>query len=83
LLLTEVTGFVSVLAFSVCAVSIWLHILTLGVCAYRTGQSLQLTAHTEKANTETKLVTSVKSNSRLPDDGPYEVRNMLECILEF
>jgi hypothetical protein len=33
LLLTEVTSFVSVLAFSVCAVSIWLHILTLGVCA--------------------------------------------------
>jgi hypothetical protein len=35
------------------------------------------------ANTETKLVTSVKSNLWLPDDGPYEVRNMLECILEF
>jgi hypothetical protein len=42
-----------------------------------------LTAHTEKANTETKLVTSVKSNLWLPDDGPYEVRNMLECALEF
>jgi hypothetical protein len=36
-----------------------------------------------KANTEPKLVTSVKRNSWLPDDGPYEVRNMLECILEF
>jgi hypothetical protein len=40
-------------------------------------------AHREKANTETKPVTSFKSNLWLPDDGPYEVRNMLECILEF
>jgi hypothetical protein len=30
--LTEVTSFVSVLAFSVCAVSVWRHILTLGGC---------------------------------------------------
>jgi hypothetical protein len=30
LFLTEVTGFV-------CAVSVWLHILTLGVCVYRIG----------------------------------------------
>jgi hypothetical protein len=28
-------------------------------------------------------VTSVKNNLWLPDDGPYEVRNILECILEF
>jgi hypothetical protein len=42
LLLTEVTGFVSVLAFSVCAVSVWLHILTLGVCVYRIGQGLHV-----------------------------------------
>jgi hypothetical protein len=45
--------------------------------------SQTLTAHTEKANTETKLVTSVKSKLWLPNDGPYEVRNMLEWILEF
>jgi hypothetical protein len=30
--LTEVTSFGSVLAFAACAVSVWLHILTLGVC---------------------------------------------------
>jgi hypothetical protein len=34
----KVTGFVSVFAFSVCAVSVWLHILTLGVCVSRIGQ---------------------------------------------
>jgi hypothetical protein len=87
LLLTEVTSFVSVLALSVCAVSIWLHILTLGVCVCLSHRSKlyrqTLTAHREKANNGTKLVTSVKNNVCLPDDGPYEVRNMLECILEF
>jgi hypothetical protein len=30
-----------------------------------------------------KPVTSVKNKLWLPDDGPWEVRNMLECILEF
>jgi hypothetical protein len=42
LCLTEVTGFVSVLAFSVCAVSVWLHIMTLGVCDYRICQGCTL-----------------------------------------
>jgi hypothetical protein len=37
--LTEVTRFGSVLAFAACAVSVWLHILALGVCAYCTVQS--------------------------------------------
>jgi formate-dependent nitrite reductase membrane component NrfD len=35
--LTEVTSFGSVLAFVACAVTVWLHILTLGVCVYCTG----------------------------------------------
>jgi hypothetical protein len=36
--LTEVTSIVSVLAVALCMVSVWLHILTLGVCVCCTGQ---------------------------------------------
>jgi hypothetical protein len=39
LLVTDVVSFGSVLAFAACADNVWLHILTLGVCAYCTGQS--------------------------------------------
>jgi hypothetical protein len=61
--LTEVTDIGSVLPVVLCMVSDWLHILT---------------THKTTGNTEPISVTSVKHNSRLPDDGPCEVRNMLE-----
>jgi hypothetical protein len=60
--------------------------LTGAIGTHTKGQDMQPNTdskHREKANTETKPVTSVKSNLWLSDDGPYEVRNMLECILEF